>query len=201
MARVNPEAGRLIQDYLSILPEFSNKICTKIYELIHISYPEVIEDFKWRTPVFRNDKMVCGFTGFKKHVSLHFFHGSQMSNQHNLFTDDCSAQHSKTIKFFALNDIDENKLLNYLQEAFHMNVKEKEMGTKSKTVIIPDLLKQALENNPIAKQNFDGMAYTYRKEYAQHIADAKQQITKLRRLEKVMLNLEKGIKMHEQYKC
>ncbi len=44
------------------------------------------------------------------------------------------------------------------------------------------------------------MAYTYRKEYARHISDAKRETTKLSRLEKVISNLEKNIKMHEQYK-
>ena len=45
------------------------------------------------------------------------------------------------------------------------------------------------------------MAYTYRKEYALHISQAKRETTKLKRLEKVISNLEQNIKMHEQYNC
>jgi len=61
------------------------------------------------------------------------------------------------------------------------------------------LLKNALLKNKIAKENFEKMAYTYRKEYALHIANAKRETTKLNRLEKVIFNLENNIKMHEQY--
>jgi mRNA-degrading endonuclease YafQ of YafQ-DinJ toxin-antitoxin module len=45
------------------------------------------------------------------------------------------------------------------------------------------------------------MAYTYKKEYARFIQEAKRDTTKLSRLKKVITNLEQNIKMHEQYKC
>ena len=70
-----------------------------------------------------------------------------------------------------------------------------------KEIEIPKLLKNALAKNKLAKQNFDKMAFTYRKEYVNHIESAKRETTKISRLEKVILNLENNIKMHEQYKC
>ncbi|MFK5958653.1 MAG: YdeI/OmpD-associated family protein [Lutibacter sp.] len=56
-------------------------------------------------------------------------------------------------------------------------------------------------SNNVAKQNFEDMAYTYRKEYALHISQAKRKTTKLKRLEKIISNLEQNIKMHEHYNC
>ena len=72
---------------------------------------------------------------------------------------------------------------------------------KKATFEIPELLQEALNKNLLAKKNFENMAYTYRKEYALYILEAKQETTKLKRLEKIIGNLEKNIKMHEQYKC
>ena len=70
-----------------------------------------------------------------------------------------------------------------------------------KEIEIPQLLQKALEKNSLAKTNFENMAYTYRKEYALHISNAKRDATKISRLEKVISNLEQNIKMHEQYNC
>ena len=202
MAKINPNAQQLIGDYIESLPEFSSAICSKLYDLILLSYPDVIEDWKWRIPTFHGRGMVCGFAGFKKHVSLSFFHGSQMSDNHNLFEDDCNAQNARTIKFSNVSEIDSDKVLSYLKEAFYLSDKGvKNIPNPKSPVIVPALLKDALANNELAKTNFDALAYSYKKEYAEHIATAKQEATKQRRLKKVIDYLEKGHKLNDKYKC
>lgn len=202
MAKINPNAAQLIDNYLISKEPFANEINSILRELIHKAFPEVVEDWKWGTPVFQRNELVCGFAGFKKHVSLHFFKGAYMSDRHGLFTDDCSAQHSRTIKYASKKDIDTNKLTDYLKEAFDQSgVPLKKATAVKKEFVVPELLLQALDKNTLAKKNFKNMANTYRKEYAQHISDAKRESTRLRRLEKVIQNLENNIKMHEQYKC
>ena len=66
---------------------------------------------------------------------------------------------------------------------------------------IPVLLQNALSSNKLAKENYTNMAYSYRKEYALYITQAKRETTKLKRLAKVISNLEYNIKMHESYNC
>ena len=202
MAKVNPEASKLIDDYIATLPDFSKEICLVLRECFHKADASIIEDWKWRIPIFSKTSMICGFSGFKKHVSLTFFKGAQMSNQHLLFTDDCNAQKTRTIKFSNLSEINKTQIVDYFKEAALLDeVKIKKETSKKKDLEIPELLQNALEKNPLAKSNFNKMAYTYRKEYAQHIANAKRETTKLKRLEKVIANLEQNIKMHEQYNC
>ena len=201
MAKINPNASKLIDEYISNLPDFSKEICTVIRKSILEANPNVVEDWKWRIPCFNGTKLVCGFAGFKKHVSLTFFNGSQISDKYNLFTDDCNAQNNRSIKFTAVSEINKNQLTEYLKEAFLLDEMGVKKVTSKKEVEIPELLQNALDKNTLAKDNFEKMAYTYRKEYAQHISDAKRESTKLKRLEKVISNLELNIKMHEQYKC
>jgi uncharacterized protein YdeI (YjbR/CyaY-like superfamily) len=145
--------------------------------------------------------MVCGFAGFKKHVSLTFFNGVLMNDKYKLFSDDCGAQKLRTIKFTNISEINELQLIYYFREAFSINEIPVKKTAVKKEIIIQELLQIALAKNKLAKTNFENMAYTYRKEYAFHISDAKRETTKLKRLEKVISNLEKNIKMHEQYKC
>ncbi|NLP58465.1 YdeI/OmpD-associated family protein [Lutibacter sp. B1] len=197
--KVTENASALIDYYIDNLPSFSKEICERIRTLIHQSNTNVIEDWKWKIPIFCNSDKVCGFAAFKNHVSLTFFKGAEMSDKHQLFSDDCSAQFTRVIKFNNISEIKENQLVEYFNEAFSIENKPTKTSIK-KEIEIPELLQNALKNNRIAKANFENMAYTYRKEYARHINEAKREETKLKRLKQVIFNLENNIKMHEQYK-
>jgi len=201
MPKIHPDASILIDDYIQSGPDFSRDICMRLRELIHQAYPEVVEDWKWRTPVFHANSMVCAFAGFKKHVSLSFFHGAQMRDAHGLFTDDCSAQNSRTIKFSDVAEIDDTAVIDYLKEAFLLNLQGVKSIQTPKVLVIPDLLTKALNENPEANSNFLNMAKGYKREYAEYISEAKREATKLRRIEKVISNLKKGVTLNAQYKC
>ena len=56
----------------------------------------------------------------------------------------------------------------------------------NKEIEIPELLQKALNENELAKKNFENMAYTYRKEYALQISGAKQEATKLKRITRII---------------
>lgn len=201
MAKINPNASILIDEYLTSKAPFANEICLFLRDLIHKSDSSIIEDWKWNIPIFHKNGMVCGFSGFKKHVSLTFFNGVLMKDNYSLFTEDCNAQKMRTIKFSSINDVNKNQLLEYFIEAFSLTEIPVKKEALKKEVVIPELLQNALDSNKLAKDNFEKMAYTYKKEYALHISEAKRDATKIKRLEKVISNLEQNIKMHEQYKC
>jgi uncharacterized protein YdeI (YjbR/CyaY-like superfamily) len=202
MAIINKNASNLIDDYIENLPNFSKEICIEIRKIMHTAEPQIIEDWKWNIPFFcfENEK-IGGFAAFKKHVTLHFFNGVQMSNQHQLFDENCNALKTRHIKFKTASEINKNQLFDYFKEAFLLKNTSIKTAKKKSTIELPEILQVALANNKLAKTNFDKMAYTYRKEYALHISEAKRETTKISRLAKVMSNLEKNIKMHEQFKC
>jgi len=201
MAKINPKASLLIDDYLTSKDPFANEICLLLRDLIHKSDKAIVEDWKWNIPVFHKNGMVCGFSGFKKHVSLTFFNGVLMKDTSHLFAEDCTAQKMRTIKFSTISDINENQLLAYFIEAFSLSEIPIKKEVIKKEIVIPELLQNALDTNNLAKANFEKMAYTYKKEYALHISEAKREATKVKRLQKVIVNLEQNIKMHEQYNC
>lgn len=165
MAKINLNATNLIGNYIENLPEFSQNICKVLIELIHKTDNNVIEDWKWNTPVFKKNGMAFGFAAFKQHVSLTFFNGVLMTDKHQLFTDDCSAQKTRTIKFSTIEDIPDNELLDYFSEAFSLAPNPQKATSKKKEIVVPKLLQKALSKNELVKTNFENMAYTYRKEY------------------------------------
>lgn len=70
-----------------------------------------------------------------------------------------------------------------------------EPDTEERTVEIPPELTEALEASPAASEFYAGLAYTYRKEYARWIADAKRPETRSRRLAKAIDKLSRGEKL------
>ena len=201
MTKINSNASSLIDEYITNKPTFSKVICELLRELIHKSDDFIIEDWKWNIPVFRKNSMVCAFACFKKHVSISFFNGALMTDRHALFTGDCSAKNMRTIKFTTITEINENHLIDYFREAFLLSESPiKKVVTKT-AFEIPAILQNALNSNKLAKENYTNMAYTYRKEYALYVDQAKRETTKLKRLTKVISNLEHNIKMHESYNC
>lgn len=61
--------------------------------------------------------------------------------------------------------------------------------TAERTVDIPDALAEALASDPTATAAFEALSYTRRKEIARSIAEAKQEQTRQRRLDKALEDL------------
>ena len=82
MAKVkhNPNAAALIDEGISKLEPFAQVICKRLRKLILSADSEIIEDWNWE-PNYYLSGMVCGYWGFKKHVSLVFFEGSLLKNK------------------------------------------------------------------------------------------------------------------------
>lgn len=58
---------------------------------------------------------------------------------------------------------------------------------------VPDVLAAALDADPVARAAFEGLSYTRRKEIARSIAEAKQDATRQRRLEKALAELRTAV--------
>jgi hypothetical protein len=70
-----------------------------------------------------------------------------------------------------------------------------ERDTEERTVEVPAELTAALAEHPEAQRAFDGLAYTYRKDYARWVGGAKRAETRARRLEKAIDKLSRGEKL------
>jgi hypothetical protein len=69
-----------------------------------------------------------------------------------------------------------------------------ERDVEERTVEAPAELKKELSKNKVARERWDGLAFTHKKEIAVAISGAKQETTKQRRLAKVMHVLKTGAK-------
>ena len=69
-----------------------------------------------------------------------------------------------------------------------------ELDAAPREVEVPEALQTALAGDPVAREKYEGMAYTHRKEYARWIAEAKREETRERRVAKALEMLRGGTK-------
>lgn len=165
---------------------------------------EAQEDFKWSIPVYTlNGKNVFGICKFKQHFGVWFFNGVFLKDPKKVLEN---AQEGKTKgmrhwKFQSLEKIDEKSVLSYMNEALENQKKGLEVkADKTKKVAIPDLLQAKLAKNTALKTSFNSFTPYKQKEFCEYIAEAKQEATKLRRLEKILPLIEKGVGLNDGYR-
>jgi len=63
------------------------------------------------------------------------------------------------------------------------------VDAEERTVDVPDALAEALDADPALRAAFDALSYSVRKEHARTVAEAKQDATRERRIEKIVAGL------------
>ena len=71
---------------------------------------------------------------------------------------------------------------------------EMELDDAPREVDVPDELTRALGEAPDAREAFESLSYTHRKEYARWVAEAKRDDTKQRRAERAIATLQEGVR-------
>ena len=191
-----------VEEYLEIKNEWKNEL--NLLRSI-IQKTELVECIKWGAPTYTiAGKNVVGLGAFKGYVGLWFFQGALLSDTKKLLLN---AQEGKTnamrqMRFTSLNEIDEDTILYYLEEAI-LNQKEGKtvpIAKKSSKFKIPTELKQALDADLKAADMFSKLTAYKQKEYALHISEAKREATKLKRIEKIIPMIIDGIGLNDKYR-
>ena len=160
------------------------------------------EEIKWGAPTYTHHGNVVGFSAFKNHCGMWFFEGATLQDKANVLMN---ANEGKTSAlrqwhFHEGDSVDEELVKQYVREAALNMEKGIKTAKKKVEVVVPKLLQGALDAEPKAKELFDNLAPSKRRDYAEHIASAKQEATKLRRLQKSMNLIREGKGLHDKYK-
>jgi hypothetical protein len=198
MSSINPKASNKIDEAFDSFSGFQRQMCMHLRKLIHKALPEVKEDWKWG-PNFNVDGMVCGVWGFKNHVKLVFFKGTMMKDKYQLFNDKNDNRGTRSIDFSVDDKIDDKKIIAYLKEAAELNKKGIKPAKKEIVFNMPNELCNALDKDKKAKAFFESLAPTHKRDYAEYVGEAKQEATRLRRLDKVLDLLADKRTLNDKY--
>lgn len=182
-------------EYFESNPKYLD-VLTKLRAILRET--ELEEKMKWGIPTYcLKNKNVAGIGAFKSYAGIWFFNGVFLKDESKVLIN---AQEEKTKgmrqwRFSSIEAIDENLLKEYIQEAIQNQKDGKEIKPEKKPLILPDELKEALASDARLSESFDELSLTYKREYAEHIAEAKRDETKKKRLEKIipMILNKKGL--------
>jgi uncharacterized protein YdeI (YjbR/CyaY-like superfamily) len=76
---------------------------------------------------------------------------------------------------------------------------ERTPPTTDKTLVVPEVLTAALEQNPAASEHFNAFPYSKKKDYVEWITEAKTEATREKRLATTIEQLSEGKARHWKY--
>lgn len=167
---------------------------------------ELEETFKWSFPTYTlKNNNVLAICKFKQHFGIWFFNGVFLSDPKNVLQN---AQEGKTKamrqwKFTSIEEIYEMTISAYIQEAIENQRKGMQLiskKTKPKSAPLSELLKEELINDVDLNQAFLALSPYKQKEYSEYINTAKQDKTKISRLEKIKPMILSGKGLNDKYK-
>jgi hypothetical protein len=68
------KGNQKVDDYIDVLPEWQQRICSKARELIHEADAEIVEEIKFTNrPYFTHKGNVCALLAAKQHVNVFIY--------------------------------------------------------------------------------------------------------------------------------
>lgn len=165
---------------------------------------ELKEEVKWGIPSYTfNGSMVIGMAGFKNWLALWFYQGVFLSDPNALLVSGTEGK-TKGQRQWRIKSEDEFDLA-ILQQFVNEAIENARAGKsitieKNKQVEIPSELAQALKENAALAAIFEAMSPSHRREYAEYVAEAKQEATRLRRVEKIVPMILSKAGLNDKYK-
>ncbi|MEX2030687.1 MAG: DUF1801 domain-containing protein [Anaerolineales bacterium] len=122
---------------ISELPAWQGKLMARMRNLVHKVDPDITEEWKWDTPVFSHNGLVCAIGSFSDHVGMNVFKGASLKDPRRIFNGGLEAKTSRSVNFKEGDSIDEAALLEVIRAAVALNAgggKKAAAGSNAKTV-------------------------------------------------------------------
>ena len=110
-----------ISDYIAGLADWRGPMLARLRALILEAAPNIIEEWKWETPVFAAKGNVVAVAAFKDHVKLNFFKGASLNDSHGLFNAGLEAKATRAIDIHEGDAIDEPAIQDLIRAAVALN--------------------------------------------------------------------------------
>ena len=178
--------------YITRAPQFARPILTTVRGWMHEGAPDCEEALKWGHPAFLQEGILCGMVAFKEYCGVHFWQGKNVV----AVNKGPHGPAQQLGKLLAVKDLPSKRVfLGYVRKAVELNasgVKVARPTKPKKPFAVPAEFRKAMDRDAKAKATFDGFSPSHRREYAEWIADAKQEATRERRIAQALEWLAEG---------
>lgn len=163
---------------------------------------QLVETTKWGGIIYTyNNKNVLGIGGFKSYFGVWFMNGVFLKDTHHLLV--AANNETKALRQWRMNnksEIDEKILLDFISQS----IKNEEIGLVHKPtkqdIVVCDFFENELQKDSDFEKMFRQFSKTKQKEFLEYIATAKQEKTKISRMEKIKPMILKSIGLNDKYR-
>lgn len=114
-----------IDKHIAELADWRGSMIARLRALILEADPDITEEWKWDTPVWSHQGLVCSAGLFKDKVKMNFFQGAFLEDPHKLFNAGLDAKKTRAIDFREGDAVDESALKDLILTAVAYNVEGK----------------------------------------------------------------------------
>ena len=161
------------------------------------------EEIKWGGPIYTLDgKNVLAIGGFKNFATIWFHQGVFLSDPANVLinANEGNTRGLRQWRFTSMKEIKPALVKKYVQEAIKNAKEGKESKPEKKAPLaFPDVFAKAMKKDKALKTAFEKLTPGKQREYIEYITEAKQEETRMRRIEKSVPIILSGRGLNEKY--
>jgi hypothetical protein len=113
--------AELIDARIAELGDWRGETLAHVRELIKEADPEVVEEWKWRNPVWSHDGIVCTGESYKDKVKMTFAKGASLDDPAGLFNSSLDGNVRRAIDLHEGEEIDGEALKDLIRAAVALN--------------------------------------------------------------------------------
>lgn len=111
----------LIDLRIEELGDWRGEMLSRIRALIQEADPDVVEEWKWRTPCWSRNGLICTGEAYKNKVKMTFARGASLKDPSDLFNSSLEGNVRRAIDFYEGDELDEEALRALIRAAVALN--------------------------------------------------------------------------------
>lgn len=190
-----------IDAYIEKSATFAKPILKHLRKVVHAGCPQVEETIKWSMPHFDYKGIMCGMAAFKEHCAFGFWKAKLILPNNGQVKD--AMGHFGCIRSIS-NLPNAKTLTGFVRKAAELNDSGAKVPGRDKPMIRPALktpsdFSSALARSKKARDTFENLSPSGKREYVEWIVDAKREETRRRRLKTALQWLSEGKRHNWRY--
>ena len=168
-----------------------------------IQKTELVETNKWGGEVYTiNNKNVLGIGGFKNYFTLWFWNGVFLKDESEVLinANEGVTKGLRQWRFTSAADVNAKLILHYINEAIANEKAGLSIKPEKKEAMKCDFFESELKKDAKLRTAFEHFSPYKQKEFWEYLATAKQEKTKITRLEKIKPMIMDGFGLNDKYK-
>ena len=123
-------ASELISKRIAELGDWRGETLSRMRKLIKEADPGVVEEWKWGTPVWSHEGIICTGESYKKAVKLTFAKGAFLKDPARLFNSSLEGNTRRAIDIHEGEEVDESAFKALVRDAGAFNRSNKSKASK-----------------------------------------------------------------------